>query len=222
MERLLIFGCNDFAELMCENICRGWSKQDYQVEGFVIDDVYYTDSTYCGNKLYRYSDMGNYFAHEEISILVCIGYSKMNLGRKKVFGRLVQDGWKVASYFDKTAIVRTDDFGIGNIVCDGANIGVKSKLGDGNIFYPSAVFAHHSVAGNFNFWAISASVAGHVVVGNRCFFGNNSSTRDNISIADETLVGAGCYLDHTVENAGHIYRAIACEEKENTISSEVL
>lgn len=222
MDRLLIFGCNDFAELMCENIRRGWSAQEYEVNGFVIDDVYYTNSTYCGNTVYRYSKIDRFFAREEISILVCIGYRHMNLGRKKIFARLAQDGWRIASYYDKTAIVRTNDFGIGNIVCDGVNIGVKSRIGDGNIFYPNALLAHHSVVGDFNFFAVSSSVAGRVKIGNQCFFGNNSSTKDNISIADETLVGAGGYLNHTVDEVGHVYKAVACREQEVHYSSELL
>ena len=219
---MLIFGCNDFAEMIYESIRRGCSTHEYEVEGFVIDDAYYEAPLYCGKPVYRYSELDSQFVREDIRILICVGYSNMNANRKEIFGRLTRDGWNIASYFDKMAIIRTDNLGIGNIVCDGANIGIKSKIGNGNIFYPGALFAHHSTAGDFNFFAISSSVAGHVSVGNQCFFGNNSSTRDKITIADKNLIGAGCYLNHNVQVSGRVYVSNRCVELADRTADEML
>ena len=206
MQDILIFGTNDFAEILYEYIKQGHGATSFCVKGFVVDVAYYHEKTsYDGLPIYPYSQLTAQFRQDEIMILVAVGYTNMNLCRKEIFQRLQQDGWKIVSYIDKRAIVNTEDLGTGNIILDGANIGVCCHVGTGNVFYPESLLAHHCSLGNFNFLAISSSVAGYVQIGDRCFFGNNSCTKEKIRIADACLVGAGCYLPHDVEGKGAVF-----------------
>ena len=200
MKKILIFGTSDFAEVVFETISQ--DNPEIEILGFVLDDAFCNEENFCDKPVYKYSSLKNKFSPAEIGILVCIGYGKMNKNREEIFHRLQKDGWKIADYISKKAVVRTENLGVGNIILDDADIGIKCKIGDGNIFYPGALFAHHSDAGNFNFFAIRSSVAGKVKVGNCCFFGNNCCTKDNINIADETLIGAGCYVSTDTEFGG--------------------
>ena len=203
-EKIVIFGTNDFAEVLYESIKLNREKIDQEVIGFVIDDEYFSQETFCNQDVYKYSELKQKFSAYDIKILVAIGYSNMNQNRKAIFKKLLQDGWEIASYIDPCSILRTDEqnLGYGNIVLESVNIGVGCKLGNGNIFFPGSQLAHHSTVGNFNFFAVRSSVAGHVTIGDECFFGNNCCTKDNISIKDQTLIGAGCYLDSDANARG--------------------
>ncbi|MBR3624011.1 MAG: hypothetical protein IKN43_11780 [Selenomonadaceae bacterium] len=157
--------------------------------------------------VYKYSELEQKFSRSGIVILVAVGYSDMNQNRKKIFYRIMENGWKIGSYINPDAIVRADTacFGEGNIVFEGVIIGAGCKLGDGNVFYSGSTLAHHSQVGNFNFLAVRSSVAGRVEIGDECFFGNNCCTKDYISISDKTLIGAGCYLDSDVNISGGVF-----------------
>ena len=216
MKKILCFGTSVFAEVVYKTIMQDDADR-YEVLGFVIDDEYYSSSSFCGKTVYRYSELEKKFNSNDCSILICIGYANMNGIRKKIFSRLDNDGWCIADYINRRAIVRACEWGRGNIVLDGVNIGIDAKVGDGNVFYPNSLLAHHSSIGDFNFFAVSASVAGYVSVGSFCFFGNNCSTKDHIVIKDGVLVGGGCYLGNSVYEPYTVWAMPQC--KKLTMSS---
>lgn len=199
----LIFGDSVLAEVLYETIQQDDSDR-YSIVGFVVDDVFFANENFCGKRVYKYSELKNYFNQSNIEILPAVGYKNMNRFRQELCFRLNQDGWNIGNYISSQAIVRTENIGKGNIILDGVNIGIKAKLGNGNIFYPNSLLAHHSTVGDFNFFAISSSIAGYVTIGNNCFFGNNSATKDYINIESSTLVGAGCYLGNDVTEVGKV------------------
>ena len=210
MEKCLIFGNKDLAELVFETIIQD-DADKYDILGFVVDDAYYNEEDKCcGEHVYRYSEISSCFDKAEIGIIVCVGYTNMNSGREAVFKKLKQDGWKISEYVNRYAIVRAIEWGEGNIVLDGVNIGVKTKVGNGNIFGPGTLWGHHSEMKDYNFFSAAVSVAGHVRLGSRCFCGNNCTIKDKIVIADKTVVGAGCYLNHNVTKTDTVWASQGC------------
>ena len=199
----LIFGDSVLAEVLYETIQQDDADR-YSIVGFVVDDAFFSNANFCGKRVYKYSELKNYFNQSDVEILLAVGYKNMNRFRQKLYLRLKQDGWRIGNYINRHAVVRAKNIGTGNIILDGVNIGIKAELGNGNIFYPNSLLAHHSVVGDFNFFAISSSIAGYVTIGNNCFFGNNSATKDYINIESSTLVGAGCYLGNDVTEVGKV------------------
>lgn len=197
MDKIIIFGTNELSEIVTTYI-NSTNEYNSKVIGFVVDDEYYVDDKFCELPVHKYSTIDKIFNKDDVKFLVCIGYSQMNEIRKNIFYRLKNDGWKIGSFIDKRAIINTNDIGEGNIILDGVNIGVGSKIGNANIFYPCSLLSHHSSVGNFNYFSPRASIAGKVNIEDNCFFGINSTVRDNIQIASGALIGAGAYLDHNV------------------------
>lgn len=210
MSNLIVFGTNDLSEVLYESIEINKYKVNQKVIAFSVDDDYWNQQEFCDKHVYRYSELKKEFSCDEVEILVSVGYSNMNQNRKKIYQRILQDGWKIASYIDPYSIIRSDMIGKGNIIMDGVNIGIGCQIGDGNIFFSTSTLAHHSKVGDFNFFALHSSIAGRTKIGNNCFFGNNCCTRNHISIADKTLVGAGCYLDSDVISSGEVFVPQKC------------
>ena len=204
MSSVLIFGTSSFSEVLAETIAQ--DSPEINLKGFILNDEYYTNENFSDRKVYKYSELKNYFSPNDTEILVSIGYTNMNINREKIFTLLKSDGWKIASYINPKATIRTSSIGIGNIILDAVNIGVKAQIGDGNIFYNNGILSHHSKIGNFNYFAPCVAIAGHVNIANRCFFGINCSVANGVNISDETLVGAGCYISKDTK-FGEVYRA---------------
>lgn len=147
-----------------------------------------------------FEEIDSIYPKDTYSFFVCVGYTRMNEGRKQAYLRIKEKGYQVLTYIHPTALVQTDQIGEGSLIFENVTIGSFCSVGLCNIFYPCSYVAHHTHVGDFNFFAISCSIAGHVTVNNQCFFGNNSATKNGIVIASKTLIGAGAYLaDNTNE-----------------------
>ena len=201
VKRVLIFGMTDLAELLIFHLGR---SLDYSISAITAEKKYISIDKMGGGLFRKYpiisfENIEEEYPPRQYSFFVCIGYNKMNEGRRRVF-KLIQDkGYDILTYIHPTALVQTERIGQGNLFFENVTIGPYCTIGSGNIFYPCSHVAHHTDVGNYNFMAISCSIAGHVKIGNQCFMGNNSSTKNGISIADKTLIGAGAYLEKDSE-----------------------
>ena len=203
MKDVLLFGISELSERIAYYIDCGESFKPFSVKGFVIDDDYYSTDNFSGKKVYRYSEAKEKFL-QTASIIICIGYKKMNENRKQIFYRLRDDGWNIENFISSQATIHTDKIGTGNIFLCKTYIDFKSIVGDGNIF-DSAHLGHHSCVGNFNFFSYSTVIGGKVKIGDCCFFGMNSTIRNNLTLLDKTLIGAGCYVSRDTPDPGLCY-----------------
>lgn len=204
MQEILLFGISPLSERIAYYIEHGESVKDFSVKGFIIDDEYYTENIFADKKIYRYSEAKENFS-ETVPVIICIGYKNMNENRKNIFYRLKSDGWNIESFIHTHAIIHTENIGVGNIFICKSLIEFKSSMGDCNIF-DSGHLSHHSTIGNFNFFSCNI-MGGKIKMGDCCFLGMNSTVRGNLEIHEQTLVGAGCYLNHSTDKPGLCYLA---------------
>ncbi len=204
MKSVLLFGTNEIAEIISYNVDNNLGIEPMEVIGFVLDDEYFSQDSFAGKQVYRYSEAKNKL-FGKVEIIVCIGYKEMNEGRKKVFYRLQKEGWSIGSFVSRESRIYAKGQGVGNIFLNASFVGVDSVIGNGNIFSFGKI-SHHSRLGNFNYLS-NNSVGGHVCIGDCCFLGLQSCIKDNIHIHDKTLVGAGCYLGHSTKLPGQAYGA---------------
>lgn len=197
MRKIILFGTGPLAKQIF-NVIKNDTR--YEIYGFCVEEKYLQDSLFCGLPVYPFEYLQDFYDKKAISVIVCIGYKKMNKIRENILYKCIGGRYDVISYISPNASVNSHNMGIGNIILDNVYIGYDCKIGDGNIFYPFSILAHDDVVGNYNFFSISASIAGNVQVGDFCFLGNNSTTKDGIKIADGTLVGAASYISKNTES----------------------
>lgn len=210
--KVIIFGTNQLAELMCYHL-----EQDpkYEICAFTVHRKYYLNDKFLDYPVIPYEDILKNHKPEEYSMLVCVGYYRMNLARQEIYSEIKRNGYPIIGYIHPSAVILSNELGEGSIVMENVTIGLKCKIGEGNIFYSGVNVAHHTTIGDYNFFSVSCSVAGNVKIGNNCFFGNNCTIRNGISVYNRTLVGAAAYLDRNSEEDG-VYvppRTIKLEKK---------
>lgn len=202
MKKAIIFGTDQFAEVLYYFLNQPDEKNKVEVSAFTVDKKYLNQTTYCGLPVIEFEQIEKYYPPEEYGIFICLGYTKMNEIRQVKFKEAKEKGYNILSYCHPTASVYAESMGEGNIIMENVTIGAFCRIGTGNVFWANAHIAHHTKMGDFNFFTISVAVAGNINIGNNCFFGNNCTIKNGINISDRTLIGAGCYLSKDTEPDG--------------------
>lgn len=189
--KVLVYGNSDFAKLIASYIK---NDKKYYFLGFTVEKKFIVKDKLFDEELYPFEDLQNYFDFKP-NIILAIGYSKLNLTRKKVFEQIVDDGYKVINYFHSSVMINANSkIGFGNILLENVVIQPFVTIGDSNIFFASGVVSHDTNIGSFNYFSPGVIVSGKTTIGNMNFFGSNSTIKHGITITDSIIVGANAYV----------------------------
>ena len=132
--------------------------------------------------------------------LVTVGQIKNYKVRVKLFNRLKDLGFKMASIISPSAYVSKHAvIGQGTIVMHGAIINAGVIIGNNCIINTNSLIEHDVAIGDHTHISTEATINGGVVIGNKVFIGSRSIIKDNISIGDCSIVGAGLYIKKNLE-----------------------
>ncbi|MCW1359722.1 UDP-N-acetylbacillosamine N-acetyltransferase [Campylobacter sp. US33a] len=127
-------------------------------------------------------------------IFVAIGDNKI---RKKIYEKLLQNGFKIVNLIHKSAIIsQSADIkeNAGILIMPLVVVNAKAKIEKGVILNTSSVIEHECVVGEFSHVSVGAKCAGNVKIGKNCFLGINSCVLPNLSLADDSILGGGATL----------------------------
>jgi len=196
-EKIIIFGNHEFAKMMAEYVQKFTNNE---VSYFTVNKKYIKDSKILGLPVIEFESIENKLDKSEYKFLITLGYNQMNSLRENIFSKVQEKGYEITSFVHPTALVNTEQIGVGNIFLENVFIGPYSKIGNGNVFWNGVNISHNVTIGNYNYFSPSTTFAGNVKVSNNCFLGTNCTVRNGVSISNKTLIGAGCYLNKNTLN----------------------
>lgn len=215
-KQCIIFGTNSFAKMIrhcAEKYC------DMEFVAYTVDRQYIEQTTFDDLPVVAFEDIGEYYPKERYSILMGLGYSKMNELRRKKFIQIKEKGYYIENFVHpKTIKDDTFKMGEGNIIFEAVVLGYNAKIGNGNIIWNGSNISHESIVGDFNHFSGGTMLGGKTVIKNNCFFGMGSVIRGDRIIEDYTLVGAGCFINKNTKPYG-VYvpaRSVCLEDKKST------
>ena len=218
--RTFIFGAGDLARVLLF-----YMQQDgFEPEGFVVDDAWCREESFCKLPLIPFSRMEEQFPAENYSTYVAIGYGGMNAGRRDAFRRLRAMDYETPNYIHHSVLNGSNAVGEGNLIFPGVVLDAYTEIGDCNVFYPSVLIAHDCKIGSFNFFAPRSALAGDITVGNRCFFGVNCTVKNGLRISDRCLIGAAAFVTANLEEASVLAapKSVLLEKNSETIIEKVM
>lgn len=169
-----------------------------QFKGYIVDKEFMNEED---DNIIAWEDFCERPHSTNFEILVTIGYTHMNEGRKKVFEKIKKYNYRIGTYISSSALVSPGvQIGEGCIILQRCLIEPNCIIGNGNILDGNATIAHNTTINHFNWFGMGSVVLGDINIGSNCFFGANSTIRDNLVIGDETLVGAGAYINNNTES----------------------
>lgn len=191
-KKVIIFGTTCFSIMLAEYVEK---FTDDEVVCFTINEEYIKDNEIMGLPVIGFENIEKKYNTSEFKILNTVGYKEMNTIREKIFYEIEKKGFEVACFIHPSALINANEIGTGNIILENVFIGPHTNIGNGNIIWNGVNISHDGNIGNFNCFGASTTLAGNVTVRNNCFFGINSSVKNELIVADKTLLGAGCFLN---------------------------
>lgn len=201
MRKLVIFGDSLFAERLSKYII---IERKDRVVAFTQEERFMHRSAINGVPVIPFHKL-NADLRNDFFIILGLGYSRMNFLRKEVYQMCLSAGYIVDSYISTQALIYSDNIDEGNFVCPGAVIGPGCKLGIGNYMESGTILTHDNIVGSFNFFSTNTICGGFTKIMNNCFLGLHSTLKDNITIADQSLIGSSANVLKSIYCRGGVY-----------------
>ena len=182
MDNLIIVGAGGHGKVVAD---LALSLNKYK-EIYFLDDCVKSD--YLGIKVAgKVCDVDRYVHNCEY--IVAIGD---NLVRKNITEFLCSKGVKIATLIHKNAVVsKSANIGVGTVVMAGAIINASAKIGNSVIINTGAIVEHDCYVGDFSHVSVGACLLGTVKSGVNVFLGAKSTIKNNLTVCDNVVLGAG-------------------------------
>jgi sugar O-acyltransferase (sialic acid O-acetyltransferase NeuD family) len=185
--RVAIYGAGGHAKVVWDI----WTAGGHEVVGFVWDEA--PPSSLFG--LPVVPELGALHAFDAVTIAI-----GDNRGRRGVFMRVKQAGYRLASAIHPRAVISARaTLGEGVVIAAGAIVGVDAVVGDNTIINTAASVDHDSAIGPHVHVAPGTHLAGRVTVGEGAFLGTGVRAVPGVSVGAWATCGAGAVLIRDVD-----------------------
>ena len=189
---IIIFGTGEFAQEIFQYIEK-FSK--LKVVAFTIHKEFIKEKKLYEKPIIPFEEIENNYSPNEVSMIICIGFSKMNKKRERVFLEVKKKNYKLENFIHPSNYI-WDELEIGEncIILENNVIRPHVKIGNNVIIENNNVISHHCIIKDNCYITSQAIVAGHVTIESNCFLGINCTIRNRIKIEKESLIGAGAVI----------------------------
>ena len=189
---IVIFGTGEFAQEIFQYIEK-FSK--LKVVAFTIHKEFIKEEKLYEKPIIPFEEIENNYSPNEVSMIICIGFSKMNKKRERVFLEVKKKNYKLENFIHPSNYV-WDELEIGEncIILENNVIRPHVKIGNDVIIENNNVISHHCIIKDHCYITSQTIIAGHVTIESNCFLGINCTIRNRIKIEKESLIGAGAVI----------------------------
>jgi sugar O-acyltransferase (sialic acid O-acetyltransferase NeuD family) len=200
-----VFGIGDFARI-AEQYLR--LDSPHEVSAFTVHGEYVDRKELSGLPVIPFEELLEQYPPGEASMLVAIGFSKVNESRAAVYDECKRRGYELITYVSSKAMFWPNvPIGDNCFVFEANVVQPGVRMGNDVVLWSGNHIGHDVEIGDHCFIASHVVVSGNVSIGHHCFLGVNATIRDGVSIAPRTVVGAGALImKDTEEGAVHSVR----------------
>jgi sugar O-acyltransferase (sialic acid O-acetyltransferase NeuD family) len=192
MARLVIFGAGDIAKLAHFYFSR---DSAHTVAAFAVDRAFKQTDVFCGLPVCATEELLDLYPPPAHAMFVALSYTGMNHVRADKYAAMKQAGYELVSYVSSRCTYLSDaPPGDNCFILEDNTIQPFVTIGNNVTMWSGNHIGHDSVIDDHCFIASHVVVSGHVRIGARCFVGVNAALRNSITLAPDTLVGAGVSL----------------------------
>jgi sugar O-acyltransferase (sialic acid O-acetyltransferase NeuD family) len=203
MAKLVIFGAGDIARLAHYYFTR---DSEHEVVAFAVDQAYRQGETFLDLPLVDFEDVTRLYPPADHKMFVAVSYAKMNKVRAQKYHQAKNMGYELLSYVSSHCTFLTD-YPVGDncFILEDNTIQPFVRIGNDVTLWSGNHIGHDSSIEDHVFIASHIVVSGHCAIGPYCFIGVNATLRNSITIAPETLIGAGAVImKDTVEKGVYL------------------
>lgn len=203
MAKLVIFGTGDAARV-AHNFFR--YDSEHEVVAFTVDRKYLSGESFFDLPLVSFEEISERYPPQEHMMFVALGYSRMNKARAEKYHQAKAKGYELASYVSSRCSFLTENpVGDNCFILEDNTIQPFVRIGNNVTLWSGNHIGHDSIIEDHCFLASHIVVSGRVHIHSYCFIGVNATLRNSITIAPETLIGAGAIImQDTVEQGVYL------------------
>jgi sugar O-acyltransferase (sialic acid O-acetyltransferase NeuD family) len=162
---------------------------------FTVDQKYREGETFLDLPLVSFEEVSNSYPPDEFRMFVALSYARMNKLREEKYHAAKERGYELVSYVSSRCSFLTDHpVGDNCFILEDNTIQPFVRIGNDVTLWSGNHIGHDATIEDHCFLASHIVVSGYVRIGNNCFIGVNATLRNSISIAPETLIGAGAVI----------------------------
>jgi sugar O-acyltransferase (sialic acid O-acetyltransferase NeuD family) len=207
MADVVIFGTRDFASL-----AHFYLRHDspHNVVGFTVHREFLPDGgEFEGLPVVPLEDLEASFPPDRVSAFAPLSHRRMNRLREEIYIGLKGRGYRIISYISSRATYFPGTrIGENCFILEDNTIQPFASIGDNVVLWSGNHIGHHTVIHDHVLVTSHVVVSGHCVIGPYCFLGVNATIKDQVTLAEGTLVGMGAVITRNTE-PWTIYKADA-------------
>lgn len=193
-KRIVIFGVGALAKLAYFYFTH---DQAYDIVAFSVHRQHLQTPLFLGLPVVAFEDLEHVYPPAGYGMFVAIGYKTMRL-RSRLYQAATDKGYRCVNYISQNAILYDHiELGDNNFIMPHVHLEPFVKIGHNNIFWSDSLVCHESTIGNHNFIAAKVQIGGLCTVGDLCFIGFDATLIQQVTLADESLIGAKSLILHS-------------------------
>jgi sugar O-acyltransferase (sialic acid O-acetyltransferase NeuD family) len=192
MAKIVIFGAGDIARLAHFYFT---TDSAHEVAGFVVDRAFRAADEFLGLSLSDADDVTERYPPSDHLMFVALSYAKMNGLRAEKYAAMKQAGYRLASYVSsRCSYLAQTPPGENCLILEDNTVQPFVTIGNNVTLWSGNHIGHDVTIEDHCFITSHVVISGHVRVGARSFIGVNATLRNSITIAPQTLIGAGAII----------------------------
>lgn len=192
MAKLIIFGTGDIASIANYYFS---IDSEHEVVAFTVNKDYMTNSEFEGKPVVAFEEIEREFPSTQYKMFIALSYSKLNKIRAQKYSEAKQKGYELVSYISsKCSYMSQYKCGDNCFIFEDNTIQPFVKIGSNVTLWSGNHIGHHSEIKDHNFISSHVVISGHCEVDEYCFIGVNTTVHNNVKIAKENLIAAGCII----------------------------
>lgn len=190
--RLVIFGAGDIARLAHHYFTH---DSPHDVAGFAVDAAYRKSDEFLGLPLVDAEGVTSRFPPGEYDMFVALSYAKMNGLRAEKYEAMTAAGYRLVSYVSsRCSYLSQTPPGDNCFILEDNTVQPFVTIGNNVTLWSGNHIGHDATIEDHCFITSHVVISGYVRVGTRSFIGVNATLRNSITIAPQTLIGAGAII----------------------------
>jgi|TARA_B100001964_G_scaffold240608_1_gene310804 sugar O-acyltransferase (sialic acid O-acetyltransferase NeuD family) len=202
VKKIIIFGSGDYSEVVLKIIIE---SKSYNLVGYIDIENKNTKNLKQLKYLGKIEQNKSLLNNSDISGIVAIG---CNYIRKEVVDEVHKINnkfiWRTLKH-PSVSFCDTSSVGEGSVIVTGVVINGRSKIGSHCLINTNSSLNHDNILDDFSSTGPGVNTGGNVLIGKYCYIGIGSSIKHNITIKNNTIIGAQSYVNSDCEGNSLYY-----------------
>jgi sugar O-acyltransferase (sialic acid O-acetyltransferase NeuD family) len=191
-EHVVIVGTGEQAEIAFEYFT---NDSPHEVVGFSADPQFVKSNTFQGLPVVPLDHLAEEWPPSECHAFVAVSATQLNRVRRRLYEAVKAAGYACVSYVSSHAFVwHNVTIGENSFIFENNVLQHKVRVGDNVILWSGNHVGHRTVIEDDCFVTSHVVISGFCRVGRWSYLGVNSSIRDELSLAEDTVIGAGAVV----------------------------